>query len=323
MRYCTRYLYLYSNHSKLNTIMKNFPLVIFAVFFLFSCKSDTNNPTKTSANNLYQTALDNLTTDPSKEAAIKYIDALKSEIASTEDALKKRTLYMKGLSVAEEYKLGATAIGFLMPLLKENPNNQYTEDYIAKLASALQDIGKSIPGDVLIYTYKDRFPSGKYLNVLKEKKKEKILDIEKHLDGLAEKIFEKPDKFGINKLNAQNYVDACEAFALGNPISDLAPSYLYRAAEMARTLKTFPKALNIYDWIEDKYPNYEKTATTLFLKGFMYENELKDKKKAKEVYNNFLNKYPENKLVADVKFLLENIDKTDEEIMKMIDQKNN
>ena len=207
-----------------------------------------------------------------------------------------------------------------MPLLKDYPEDAKKEEYLAKLASALQDVGKRIPGDVLTKAYLDQYPSGKFKASLEAKRKEEIKDIEGYLKGMAEQIFVDPDKFGINRLSAQKYVDACEAYALGYSDSDQAPVFLYRAAEMARTLKTYPKALNIYNWIESKYPNYEKAPTTMFLKGFMLENELNQKSEAKKVYQDFLKKYPTNDLQDDVKFLLDNIDKSDEEIMKLIDE---
>lgn len=302
--------------------MKSRILIALCCFlFLASCKQDT--PTAPPQNELssFQLALEKLQSAPSNESAQNFVLEVRKELASTDDKDKNLDLLLKGLNVAEEYKMGPTAIGFLMPLVKDFPNNPQFEEHFAKLASALHDIGKSIPGGILVKAYGERFPEGKFLPTLQSKQKEEIDDIHDYIKQHAEKVFENPDKFGINKVSAQKYVDACEAFAIGFPKDEMAPEYLYRAAEMSRTLKTYAKSLSIFDWIEEKYPKYSKTPTTVFLKGFMLENELNNKEAAKEVYNRFLATYPESDLVDDVKFLLDNIDKSDEEILKMIDEK--
>jgi len=290
------------------------------ILILCSCKQDTGTSTADKISS-FQMAMDKLKTEPGKASAQNYVMELRKELAASPDNEKELDLLVKGLNVAEEYKMGPTAIGFLMPLVKDFPAIPQYEENLAKLASALHDIGKYIPSGILIKAYENNFPTGKYMNNLKPKLKEDITDVDTYIKTMAENVFVDPDKFGINKLSAQKYVDACEAYAIGFPNNDMAPEYLYRAAEMARTLKTYPKALSIFDWIEEKYPNYEKTATTVFLKGFMLENELKNKEAARDVYNRFLVTYPKSDLADDVQFLLDNIDKTDEEIMKMIDAK--
>jgi tetratricopeptide (TPR) repeat protein len=297
---------------------------LIAICFLIiisSCKQDGATTTNTTEISTFQKAIERLNSEPGKASAENYVEEVRKELATVEDDAKELDLLIKGLKVTEEYKMGPAAIGFLMHLVKDFPYHPQYEEYYAKLASALLDIGKNIPGDILVNTYATTFPTGQYLDKLSTKQSEKISDLEKHIEKLAKNVFVDPDKYGINKTAAQDYVDACEAYAIGLPKSEMSPEYLYRAAEMARTLKTYPKALSIFDWIEEKYPNYEKTPTTVFLKGFMLENELNNKEAARETYNQFLKNYPNNDLVDDVTFLLDNIDKTDEEIMKMIDAK--
>lgn len=298
--------------------MKNILFLLFTAVLLFSCKQDAANDRLSDG---YITALDKLSTEPGKASAINFIKEIRNALTNSDDEIISKDFLIKGLSVAEEYKMGPTAIGFLMPLLKNYPKSPQKEEYMAKLASALSQVGKKIPGDVLIDSYLKQYPNGQYRELLTEKQNDKFENVDTFIENLAEQIFVNPDKFGINRLSAQKYVDACEAYALGNRDSDMAPVYLYRAAEMARTLKTFPKALSIYDWIAENYPNYEKAATTFFLKGFMLENELNDKESARKVYQEFATKFPESDLQDDVKFLLDNIDKTDEEIMKLIEKK--
>ncbi len=60
----------------------------------------------------------------------------------------------------------------------------------------------------------------------------------------------------------------------------------------------------------------------MFLMAFAYENYLKDTEKAKQAYEAFLKKYPENQLARDAKFSLDNLGKSPEEVMDMILKKN-
>lgn len=291
------------------------------IVILASCKQDATTTPKVEEISAFQMALEKLKTEPGKASAVNFITEVRKELTNDVDEAKEMDLLLKGLEVAEEYKMGPTAIGFLMPLVRDFPTNPQHEEHFAKLASALIDIGKTIPGDILVKAYETKFPSGKYLSNLKAKQTEDIEDLEAYIQKMASAVFENPDKFGINKVAGQKYVDACEAYAIGFSDNEAAPEFLYRAAEIARSLKTYPKALSIFDWIQEKYPDYENTPTTMFLKGFMLDNEFNNKEAAREVYTDFLTKYPNNDLVDDVKFLLDNIDKTDEEIMKMIDEK--
>lgn len=303
-------------------MIKQIMSVLMLTVFLIGCAGDKKKDTTTAPEGeAYLAAADALDTNPTPANAKTFIRETRIALANSKDIAKNEDYLVKGLTAAETHKMAPAAIGFLMPLLKNYPKTPQREEYLAKLASALQDIGKSIPGDMLTAAYQSRYAGGQYTEALLAKRKETIDDPEKYLMEMAEQIFVDPDQFGINKLSAQKYVDACEAFALGYPDHEKAPDFLYRAAEMARTLKTFPKALGIYQWIGETYPNYEKAATTMFLQGFMLENELNDKAAAKIVYQAFLEKFPNDDLTDDVEFLLENIDKSDEEIMKLIDEK--
>lgn len=288
--------------------LKTVLLVWAMMIFVSACKTD-----KTTKNELAlskESVIDEAT-------AKEYIVKLKSEISHNKE--NRISLLQEGLRVSEEYKLGSAAVSFLMPLIKDYPDDPDNEERLAKLSSALSDLGRKNASSILGQAYYENYPNGKFKGLLENKLGKELDQPKNTLKSMAEAVFENPDKFGINRGNAQRYVDACEAFALGYPKDGETPMYLYRGAEMARTLKTFNKALSIYDWIFEKYPDHEKTPTTLFLKGFMLENELNDKDKAKEIYNQFLKIYPDHELSDDIQFLLENIDKSDKEIMEMIE----
>lgn len=115
---------------------------------------------------------------------------------------------------------------------------------------------------------------------------------------------------------ANDYIRICELFAVLKPQDGLSPDYLHKAGETARAIRAFPKAVEIYDRIYANYPTYEKAAQALFLKAFTYDNDLGDKATAKALYEEFLTKFPEDDFADDTQFLLANLGKDDEEIIK-------
>ena len=114
---------------------------------------------------------------------------------------------------------------------------------------------------------------------------------------------------------ANDFIGLCEINALMLPADPSSPDYLHKAGETARSMRSFPKALEIYDWIVSKYPTHPKAAQALFLKAFTYDNDLKKVEEARVLYNEFLKKYPNDEFADDTKFLLENLGKDDEEII--------
>ncbi len=122
--------------------------------------------------------------------------------------------------------------------------------------------------------------------------------------------------FKINTEQALKLIDEYAAYSKDFPEDELAPEYLFRAAEICRSIKDPQRAVEFYKNIVENYNNYEKTPYCTFLIGFTYDNELHDMLKAKESYKKFIEKYPEHEFVKDAKILLENLGKSPEEIIK-------
>ena len=79
--------------------------------------------------------------------------------------------------------------------------------------------------------------------------------------------------------------------------------------------------MSLFDWMIDRYPNYEKSSNALFLKAYLLDEEYDRKDEARVIYEEFLEKFPDHQLASSAKFLLENIGKSDAEIYEMITNK--
>ncbi len=153
------------------------------------------------------------------------------------------------------------------------------------------------------------------------KSKDDLLsDIEQYTKELYENKDDKK-KFTFDLAKAEKLVGTYEAFINGFPNEPEVPSYLFKSAEIYRSLRNFNKSNNCYTQILEKYPDYEKTPHSLFLMGFSYENDMNLPDKAKEIYLQFLEKYPDHELKDDVKFSLSNLGKTPEEIIKEFEKR--
>lgn len=141
------------------------------------------------------------------------------------------------------------------------------------------------------------------------------------IDELSKSMLENTGMYGINQEKAKEYISAVESFAKSNPDDANTPLYINKAGDLARSMQQYTRAIKLFDKLVEDYPDHERVPSTLFLKGFMLENELKQTDKARDTYKTFIKMFPSHDLTDDVQFLLDNIEKSDEEILKIIEGK--
>jgi tetratricopeptide (TPR) repeat protein len=101
-----------------------------------------------------------------------------------------------------------------------------------------------------------------------------------------------------------------------------APDYIYSAADLSLNIGKSKEALDLYNQIIYKYPDYAKAPECLFLVGYIYENYFQQYGKAKEIYESFLKKYPNHDFADDARISIENMGKSPEELIKSFEEKN-
>ncbi len=124
----------------------------------------------------------------------------------------------------------------------------------------------------------------------------------------------------ITKEDAIKLIGFYEKYADKFPEDSLAPVYLFRASDISMNLQQPVKTINLFNKIMTNYPDYEKTPSVMFLKAFVYEDQLHDLDKAKKYYEEFLAKYPESDFADDAKISLQNLGKSPEELIKEFEQ---
>lgn len=124
----------------------------------------------------------------------------------------------------------------------------------------------------------------------------------------------------IDKKKAIKLIDLYTEYANTYPDDPLAPEYLYKAADISMNMRRPIQTIELFDLILTKYPDFEKTPTVLFLKAFVYEDQMNDYDRAKKYYELFLEKYPDNEFADDAEVSLANLGKTPEELIREFEQ---
>ncbi len=105
------------------------------------------------------------------------------------------------------------------------------------------------------------------------------------------------------------------------PEDSMTIKYTFNAASIAMNLDKSKEALDLFDRFIVKYPQNPRAPVCLFFKGFIFENQIKDLDKAREIYLSFLEKYPNNDFADDARSSLANLGKSPEEMVAAFEKK--
>ncbi len=288
--------------------MRRIYLLTCLTIALLACESEKPNDL---------TMLDNLFREynlqPVMEAGNTYLDSLSSVIGRNKlNKVDKSKHLLQAIKVAEQIEDYYRIPSFLLPLLREDLSTEERDKLLPILSASLKRVNKNHAATAV------DLARIKYGNILSSELKQNGLDT-MSIDGFMKSLFDNilvdTDETGVNRLASMRYVDATEALALAAPSHPGVPENLYKAAEVARSIRTLPKAMTLYDWILEEYPAYTDYAKVMFIKAYLMEYEYQDLDAARKLYEQFLAKYPSHEFSESAKFLLNNMGKSEEEIL--------
>lgn len=125
----------------------------------------------------------------------------------------------------------------------------------------------------------------------------------------------------MNMEASAEFADLAGALAKKYPQDTLAAMPLYRAAEVVRAMNNSIRAASFYQMTYQNYPGFSRAGEALFMLGFTYDEDLNDEPKAREYYERFLREYPNHPFADDTQMLIDNLGKTDEEILRELEEK--
>lgn len=142
----------------------------------------------------------------------------------------------------------------------------------------------------------------------------------KKIKKLESKVFTKGVE--LKEENVINLVDAYLLYAEQNPDDAKSPDFLFKALDVAVGINAEgpQKAIEVADILIEKYPDFEMTPMATYIKGFVYESIVGDLDKAKAVYLQFLEMYPDNPMAEEVRTVVDNLGIPLEELIKTFEQ---
>ena len=145
----------------------------------------------------------------------------------------------------------------------------------------------------------------------------------KQINKLESKVLAK--NASVTKENVIHLINAYVLYAEQNPDDVKFPDFLFKALDVAVGVNVEDpyKAIEIADVLIESYPDFEMTPMALYLKGFVYENMIGDIKQAEFAYRQFIDRYPNNPMVEDVKATIENLGLSPEELIRKFESMNN
>lgn len=103
---------------------------------------------------------------------------------------------------------------------------------------------------------------------------------------------------------ARELIDKNIAFANAFPEDTLSPLMYYNAAMVSQGMRDYKGAIQILQDFIHKYPDDKRTPMALFTQAFIYDDNIGDKDKARELYDAFLKKYPNHPFAEQARQLL-------------------
>jgi len=88
------------------------------------------------------------------------------------------------------------------------------------------------------------------------------------------------------------------------------------------SLNQYQRAINFYDTISQKYPTFKRAADCIFIRGFIYNDKLKDTAKARAMYQMVIDKYPHDSIASQARAAISILGKSYDEIIKGFEEKN-
>jgi tetratricopeptide (TPR) repeat protein len=142
-----------------------------------------------------------------------------------------------------------------------------------------------------------------------------------NIEKLEQALFQLEERNLINDSAAQAVLQAYDAFATAFPNDSLAPEYLFKAGEVALGLNRPLQALGFFKRTAEDYNAHDKASYSLFLQAYIFDNFLNDDSKAETIYKTFIEKYPNHPMTNDAVFSLENLGKSDEELIRDFEER--
>jgi tetratricopeptide (TPR) repeat protein len=184
------------------------------------------------------------------------------------------------------------------------PEEKTDESIIALANMQFLHMKDSLSGDSMLTLFKACFPGE---DVLRDKLLY-LIDVEGNLsnDSTLQKI---------NREASLNFMNLSEMYGRLFPNTDEGAEHLLSAAKMATFFQQYKRALDLYEKVYTEHKGSEYAGNALFMTGFTFDNHLSNYEAAGRAFSAFIEEFPAHNLVPSARFLLENLGKSEDEII--------
>jgi outer membrane protein assembly factor BamD (BamD/ComL family) len=142
----------------------------------------------------------------------------------------------------------------------------------------------------------------------------------KTITSLETRLFA-PNTNGFDKVKADSLAAAYASFIKHFPKDSLTMKFTFKAANLNMNMGDGAKAIELFDKFIATYPDEPKAIVSMFFKAYIYENQLKNLEKAKELYLQFVEKYPNSDFAKDARMALQNLGKSPEQMVREFEER--
>ena len=286
--------------------------ILFVCVLNMSCNSGTENNSDASDSISSDKVAEGKNLEVAPET-LSLLELVKKEPENHEENAKRLNTVAKAFIGAKKSRQGVN-------LLRQAIKSHYSASSTVENALDLMNVYKSNfsgtdNASMKALALKEAFPNFSQMDKVSAMLPDGMSSIAAYIEDVRVNMTDK-ESGRLDLKQANKFINASEIAAMMLPTNKNAAPFLQKAGEVARSIKAYPKSIEIYDWLMNAYPKAPEAAQALFMKAFTYDNEMKDKAKAKSLYQEFLKKYPNDGFADDTQFLLDNIDKSNEDIIK-------
>lgn len=144
--------------------------------------------------------------------------------------------------------------------------------------------------------------------------KETPADAQTRIRAMEDSVFQ---TLTFDERKALALIDVYKAYAAANPYDTTSAEYLFRAANVAKSLHDGELSVKLYDRIVREFPSWRKLPDVLYLKAFTIDSELGNKGEAEMAYRSVIEAYPAHPFAKDAQLMIQNLQYSDEELIRI------
>ena len=264
----------------------------------------------------YQALLDK---DPSFNNFQNGILKISRLLVDTVFSAQKKEILSTGIQWCEKFQNANYGLVFKKEYVKNFPTDSKSERFLLDYISTLDENTRELEVKLLYDGLLKRWPQNKIAFEKWQTIKRDPKEFDFFLNETGKQMFGSEKQFAVDLPRVEQFVSLSESYALSYPEDPKVPELLMKAAQAAKSGGQAPKAIELFDWVYQIYPKSEDAPIALFLKGFTYETDLKQKDFAMDVYKLFLKKFPTHARAKEVQFLLDNINVSEKELLQKLE----